>query len=551
MAEQSFFDRVSTHATHVPDVLSCIANLSNDEVFTPPEVVNRMLDLLPQELFADPNTTFLDPATKTGVFLREIAKRCLDAQLPGYKERSLEISEKKSLNIPLDEYDIAFQKQLQERIDHIFHKQLYAIGITELTSLLARRSVYCSKYPNGPYSITHFDNAEGNIRFRRTEHTWKDGKCVFCGANQGQYDRGKELETHAYEFIHFSKPEEIFQMKFDVIIGNPPYQLSDGGAQASAIPIYNRFVEQAKKLNPHFLCMIIPARWMTGGRGLDAFRKEMLNDKSIQILHDFPNSKDCFSGVEIKGGICYFLKNKQYKGKCEVYRHSENEVRESTRFLLESGDEIFVREERLISIKNKVGVTNSSSFDNIVSSMRPYGLRGDVFKDTNKYKLPAMSKTKKDGYYSIIGLENLKRTYRYIPKDYPLPIRNSSINKWKIFITRNWGAGSFDDVPSNPIIAGPGELCTETFIEFGPFDSRIEAENVLSYLCTKFFRAMVAIRKQDQGASKAVYHYVPMQDFSKPWTDKELYEKYNLTQEEIDFIESTIKPMDLGGDENG
>ena len=178
MAEQSFFDRVSTHQTHVPDVLSCIANLSNDEVFTPPEIVNKMLDLLPQELFADPNTTFLDPATKTGVFLREIAKRCLDAQLPGYKERSAQISEKKSLDISLDEYDIAFQKQLQDTIDHIFHKQLYGIAITELTSLLSRRSLYCSKYPNGPHSITKFDNAEGNIRFRRTEHVWQNGKCV-------------------------------------------------------------------------------------------------------------------------------------------------------------------------------------------------------------------------------------------------------------------------------------------------------------------------------------------------------------------------------------
>lgn len=188
MAEQSFFDRVSTHQTHVPDVLSCIANLSNDEVFTPPEIVNKMLDLLPQELFADPNTTFLDPATKTGVFLREIAKRCLDAQLPGYKERSAQISEKKSLDIPLDEYDIAFQKQLQDKIDHIFHNQLYGIAITELTSLLSRRSLYCSKYPNGEYSITHFDNAEGNIRFRRTEHMWENGRCKYCGANAKEYD---------------------------------------------------------------------------------------------------------------------------------------------------------------------------------------------------------------------------------------------------------------------------------------------------------------------------------------------------------------------------
>ena len=158
---------------------------------------------------------------------------------------------------------------------------------------------------------------------------------------------------------------------------------------------------------------------------------------------------------------------------------------------------------------------------------------------------------KKDVYYSVLGLDKLKRALRYIPKDYPIPTKNDNLNKWKLFVTRNWGIGSFDDIPSNTVIAGPGDLCTETFVEFGPFNSKKEVENVLSYLKTKFFRAMVAIRKQDQGASKAVYHYVPLQDFSKPWTDEELYEKYELTEDEIDFIESTIKPMDTGGNDDG
>lgn len=548
MAE-SFFDRVyKNRAQHVPDVLSCLSNLSNDEVFTPPEVVNQMLDMLPQELFSDPNTTFLDPACKTGVFLREIAKRLLEARLPGYERRSAEINEKKSNDVPLSASEEAFLTELQAALDHIFHKQLFGIGITELTSLLARRSLYCSKYPNGPYSITHFDDAEGNIRFKRIEHTWKDGKCVFCGASKEQWGRGKDLETHAYEFIHV-KPERIFDMKFDVIISNPPYQLSDGGAQASAIPIYNRFVVQSIKLNPTYLCMIIPARWMTGGRGLDKFRNEMIHDKSIQVLHDYPDSKECFTGVEIKGGVCYFLRNSHYTGKCKVIRHLGKSVRESERFLVEPGDEVFVRDDRLISIKNKVMSQKFESFDSIVSSMRPYGLRGDVFKDTQKYGLPVMHSEAREGDYKVIGLDNLKRAVRFVPKDYPFPIKNSNISKWKLFVTRNWGIGSFDDIPSNPIVAGPGELCTETFVEIGPFSCREYVINVLSYLSTKFFRALVAIRKQDQGASKAVYHYVPMQDFSKPWTDSELYVKYGLSQEEINFIESMIRPMDTtGGD---
>ncbi len=518
MAE-TFFDKIYKNKTlHTPDVLSCLANLSNDEVFTPPDVVNQMLDLLPQELFCDPNATFLDPACKTGVFLREIAKRLL----VGLQDI-----------IP----------DLEERIDHIFHKQLYGIAITELTSLLSRRSLYCSKYPNGKYSISHFDDAEGNIRFRRINHVFVNGKCKFCGASETQWNREEGKETHAYEFIHTTTPEKIFNMKFDVIISNPPYQLSDGGAQASAKPIYQKFVEAAKMLKPRYLTMIIPARWMTGGKGLDDFREETIHDRHFTVLHDFANTEDCFLGVDIKGGVCYFLWERDKEKACDIYRHDNNGTIFSQRYLVEEDDDIFIRYPQLVSIKHKVWKNKAVSFETIVSSRKPYGLASDFFVNPAKFDLPPIYDNPVPDGYSILGLAALKRVIKYIPKNYPLP-RKDGIDKYKLFITNSYGCGEIGEGPATPVLATPGELCTETFLEIGNFDTRKEAKNCMSYLKTKFFRCLVGIRKQTQHATKQVYHFVPMQDFSKPWTDEELYKKYNLSQDEIAFIEKMIKPME-------
>ena len=539
MAEQSFFDKVSTHASHVPDVLSCIANLSNDEVFTPPEVVNKMLDLLPQELFANPDTTFLDPATKTGVFLREIAKRCLAAQLPGYAERSAEIAEKKALEIPLDEYDLAFQKQLQEKIDHIFHKQLFGIGITELTSLLSRRSVYCSKYPNGPYSITHFDDAEGNIRFRRTEHIWKDGKCVWCGASKEQYDRDKELESHAYEFIHIKNPEDIFKMKFDVIISNPPYQLNDGGGTgSSAMPIYQHFVRQAEKLQPNYIAMIIPSRWFAGGKGLDDFRSHMLNSNNISTLVDFANSADCFPGVIIAGGVNYFLWEKGHNGLAEIVNMKGNDVISKTTRSLNEFD-VFVRDNTAIEIIRKIKNKATSFIDSIVYSRNCF----DLFsKETGHTQFHQGDLT----LYSLSGKS-------YISQN-KIQDKNGLLDKYKVIMTKAMSGGNkpssdgkYQVISATMRVLAPNEVCTETYLCLGSFSDVSLANNLSEYLKTKFFRFLLLQALTSINISKEKFQFIPVVDFSKMWSDDELYSYFELEQSEIDFIENLIKPM--GGED--
>lgn len=336
-------------------------------------------------------------------------------------------------------------------------------------------------------------------------------------------------------------------MKFDVIIGNPPYQLSDGGAQASAGAIYNKFVEQAIKLKPRYLTMITPSRWFTGGKNLNDFREKMLHDDRLRIIHDFPDASECFPGVEIKGGVNYFLWDRDHKGECNIITHKGGKIiSEDTRPLLEENCDVFIRNNELVSIYRKVRKMNEESFIKLVSSMKPYGLRGDFFKNPKKYGLPQIEEKKFNDCLTIYGLLGNKRTERYITKDYPLP-KKEFLNEYKIFMARNQGSGIFGETFSEPILAKPGELCTETFIEIGPFKSEQEMKNCYSYIKTKFFRAMVGVRKIDQGASQGVYKYVPIQDFSKAWTDEELYKKYNLSKNEIKFIEENVQKM--GGKE--
>lgn len=491
---------LNLHRSSNPDVLLCLANLSSDEVFTPPKIANDMLDLLPRELFSSPDSKFLDPACKSGVFLREIVKRLITGL---------------SDSIP----------DFETRVNHILREQIYGVSITHLTGLISRRTVYCSKDASGKFSACKFDTSEGNILFHDISHTFdSQGRCIHCGA---------KITSNAYEFIHTLRPEEIFNMKFDVIISNPPYQMSDGGFGASALPVYNKFVEQAVKLAPRYISMIIPARWYAGGKGLDEFRDKMLHDRHIRELHDFPEASDLFTGVQIKGGVCYFLWDRDNEGDCKVFTHKKDVSSQPvTRPLLEDGENIFVRYNEAVSILRKVKDFHESSFADLVSSRKPFRLsttvKGSKQSDSDSVKLYGYQDT---GY--------IKRALILQNVDF--------IDKYKVLISYSYGAG--EDFPhqilNKPFIGEPDSCCSETYLVIGPFDDESTCRNVISYIATKFFRFLVMLRKPTQHATKSVYEFVPLQDFSRSWSDPELYAKYNLDEGEIAFIESMIKPMNL------
>lgn len=524
-----------------PDVLTCIANLSNDEVFTPPEFANKMLDTLAEawaadhdgaDLWADKSVRFLDPCTKSGVFLREITSRLvkgLEDEIP----------------------------DLEERVNHILTQQVFGIGITHLTSLLARRSVYCSKHAQGEHSIAKsFASDDGNIWFERIEHTWDGGKCKFCRASERTLDRGEGLETHAYTFIHTddikTRMAELFggDMQFDVIIGNPPYQLSDGGGGGgtSAVPIYQHFVKRAKDLDPRYLTMVIPSRWFTGGKGLDDFRDAMLTDNRVRSIDDYLGASDVFPGVGLKGGVCYFLWNRDDPGHCRVTtKYKDWRVSTATRPLLEGGSDIFIRFNEGVSILKKVITTETGDdslelpvpqrFDQLVSARKPFGL-ASTFRGRPSATRGDLEIYQKGGKAYVAREEITKG--------------NNLVDVWKLFVGfAAPGTGNKDTYPhriiSTPFLGEPGQVSSETYLAIGPFDSRAEAESARSYLSCRLTRFLIQLRKASQNTTRKVYTFVPTQEWIRPWTDEDLYKKYGLDNEEISFIEKIVRPMDLDG----
>jgi site-specific DNA-methyltransferase (adenine-specific) len=531
-----------------PDVLACIANLSSDEVFTPPVLANQILDRISEvwagahngaSVWADPEVRFLDPCTKSGVFLREVTSRLVE----GLKDE-----------IP----------ELEARVDHILSKQVFGIGITRLTSLIARRSVYCSKTANGKHSIARsFTSEDGNIWFEPLEHAWAGGKesvwstdqygnrtkkfingrCQYCGVSQKALDRGEGLETHAYAFIHTddiqARLAELFgdEMQFDVIIGNPPYQLqSDGGTRD--IPIYQHFVEQAKRLEPRLLAMVIPSRWMASGLGLGDFRRTMLTDRRIRELVDYPNAAEVFPSVGINGGVCYFIWDSSHDGDCNVTMVRGGEAVGPLARPLNEFD-VLVRDGRALTILRKVLERGEVSINTILARDKEFGWTSnfDGFHEVEQPDDVAL-------YY----IRSMKRARGFIEREAVIKSAHL-IDTWKLLVPKV-GSGrerersGVDLVLGPPLIAPPPSVCTQSFLFFY-LTSEEEVRSIRTYYATKFFRFLVSLRKITQDATHSTYQWVPMQSWDRDWTDSDLYAKYGLTADETSFIESMIRPMAL------
>lgn len=509
-----------------PDVLSCIANLSNDEVFTPPEFANRMLDTLATawavdndgaNIWADSTVTFLDPCTKSGVFLREITKRLivgLAAEMP----------------------------DLQERVEHILTEQVFGIGITQLTALLARRSLYCSKHATGEHSVvSSFDSDDGNVWFKRAEHSWLGDRCKLCGASRDALERGAAFESYAYPFIHTDNVKtfvaEIFgdYMQFDVIIGNPPYQLGDGGGGggASATPIYNLFVQAALALEPRYAAMITPSRWFSGGKGLDDFRDKMLRDDRFAKLVDYPQLYDVFPGVKIRGGLSYWLWGRDHSGGCEVTTMIGDQIIGEPVIRNLDAYDVLVRRNEAVRILDKVtglriGGQPEASLGDQVSARKPFGL------------------TNQRGRANPQGLQNPVLIYgnqqtSYLERSI-ITNNDAWVDCWKVLLVKAHGTSGRDDVTilGEPVVAAPGSACTETYLVIGTYGSEDEARNVAALMRTRFVRFLVSLRKITQNITRESYRFVPLLATDRIWSDRDLYDRYGISQAEVEFIESLI-----------
>lgn len=544
---------------HTPDILDCIANLSNDEVFTPPALADKVLDLLPEEVWHDKNLKWLDPACKTGIFLRQIAKRLME----GLRE-----------DFPDEE----------ERRQHIFQNMLYGLPITSLTALMTRRSLYTSKDANSKKSIAKFGLGDGNIYFANRDHVFNNnGICKFCGVSQnnklGQREADGTLENHAYSFIH-GKPNEIIQeifnktnhhmkaedMKFDVIVGNPPYQFNygtEGKNDSKAFPIYQLFIEQAMKLNPRYMSFIVPSKWALGTKELFAFQEKFINDHRISTYYDFIDSGDLFPGVTLEG-ICYFVWDREKTNPdvdIYVYQDAETLLEHSHR-PLNNGSGTFVRMSTGDNIVKKClnNLAITSRMDELVTGRAIFGISGSLIKDKSKSEnayfyenLDAISKANPREVIPIYSLNHTKSAERfkwyYVDADAPF-LKKTNLEKWKLCFPKSVG----ESIYRRTWVCPPGKIFTDTWLNVF-VESEEQAKNLNTYFQTYIFRYLLLICCATRNVYRQCYRLIP--DLSKTlnertgeigwdsdWVDEDLQKIFGFTDDEIEFAKKQVEHAD-------
>jgi len=516
---------VLTRPQRVPDILDVIAALSSDAVPTPPLLARAVLDILPPDVWSNPDLRWLDPATKSGSILREVARRLMD----GLAE---------------------CEPDPGQRADHILRNMLFGCGITQVHGEMTRRSVYVSRDATSDFSVVSFDDESGNLPFVPAEHDYpmsKDGRargnCRVCGA-PAQLERGNTRENYAYAFIHGAYPtQEMKDMQFDVIVGNPPYQIGDlKNEEDRAAPIYQYFVEQAIALNPKYLAMIIPSRWFTGGFQLDKFRERMIADRHFRAIVDNPKVYDCFPGVKIRGGVNYFLWDRDYDGDCEFSTRIDGQITSTLTRDLRAGDGVLVRDNFAAAVIEKVRSLHKGPWcDTVVGPQMPFGqMRTNFAGDTPTRQSP-------DDVALVLGSRAGYTAKTNIDKNHEW------IDRWKVLLPKASSGDTNQDetgrivdvVLGEPIALAPGSACTQTYLIAGMFDTRDETENYANYLATKFVRFLVLQRKTSQDVYSDRFKFVPSLDMKRAWTDADLYKKFKLSAEEIDYIEACIRPRSV------
>lgn len=501
----------------VPDILECLSQLSTDEVPTPPKLANAMLDLLPTDVWTNPDYRWLDPCSKSGVFLREIVKRLLFEGL------------------------VEWEPDFRTRREHIFRNMIYGCGITELTGIVSRRTVYYSRHAAGEHAVIEFEDDDGNLPFVRAHHTFLNGRCTICGAPE-DLERGDDRENYAYAFIHNAYPtEELQEMKFDVIVGNPPYQIgmqdADGKRTANITPLYQLFVEQAIAMDPRYLLMITPSRWFTGGKGLEDFRKSMIAERRLRKLVDNPKLFDVFPAAEIKGGVSYFLWDREHDGDCEFSTRVGGEIKATANRDLREGDGVLIRDNFAASIVKKIAMDPvvKGSLAEKVSAMDPFG-------QSIKTNFAHSESSPFEDSIPLVFINKIG----YIRRD-QLERKHEWVDQWKVLTPM--AADGHGRTPASvlgvPVALAPGSACTQSYLVAGRFDSKLETENYANYLATKFVRFLVHQRKATQHVTPERFKFVPDLEMSEPWDDEKLFRRFSLTPAEIDYIESTITPLDV------